>query len=85
MQHMTKKLDCFSPEVGDLRGHIGSQVRGQLGDEDLQLSSVYLRQVGHVTCESSLAYVMTTSGTTGMPKLVKVPHQCIVPNILHLR
>ncbi|KAK2182144.1 hypothetical protein NP493_365g02049 [Ridgeia piscesae] len=82
--HMTKKLDCFCPEVGDLRGHIGSQVRGQLGDEDLQLSSVYLRQVGHVTCESSLAYVMTTSGTTGMPKLVKVPHQCIVPNILHL-
>ncbi|XP_054845846.1 beta-alanine-activating enzyme [Eublepharis macularius] len=34
---------------------------------------------------SSLAYVMHTSGTTGIPKIVRVPHRCIVPNILHLR
>ncbi|KAG8134937.1 hypothetical protein E2320_008002 [Naja naja] len=33
----------------------------------------------------SLAYVLHTSGTTGLPKIVKVPHKCIVPNILHLR
>ena len=32
-----------------------------------------------------LAYVITTSGTTGLPKIVCVPHQCIVPNITHLR
>lgn len=32
-----------------------------------------------------IAYVMQTSGTTGEPKTVKVPHRCIVPNILHLR
>ena len=32
-----------------------------------------------------LAYVITTSGTTGLPKIVRVPHQCIVPNIAHLR
>ncbi|XP_048832472.1 beta-alanine-activating enzyme isoform X2 [Brienomyrus brachyistius] len=32
-----------------------------------------------------LAYVLHTSGTTGLPKAVKVPHQCIVPNITHLR
>ena len=32
-----------------------------------------------------LAYVITTSGTTGLPKIVRVPHQCIVPNITHLR
>lgn len=32
-----------------------------------------------------LAYAITTSGTTGIPKIVKVPHQCIVPNILHIR
>lgn len=31
-----------------------------------------------------LAYAITTSGTTGIPKIVKVPHQCIVPNILHI-
>lgn len=33
----------------------------------------------------SLAYVLHTSGTTGLPKIVRVPHKCIVPNILHLR
>ncbi|XP_036437396.1 beta-alanine-activating enzyme [Colossoma macropomum] len=32
-----------------------------------------------------LAYVLHTSGTTGLPKIVKVPHNCIVPNIIHLR
>lgn len=32
-----------------------------------------------------LAYVMCTSGTTGEAKTVAVPHQCIVPNIRHLR
>ena len=32
-----------------------------------------------------LAYVMQTSGTTGNPKAVFVPHSCIVPNIVHLR
>ena len=32
-----------------------------------------------------LAYVITTSGTTGTPKIVHVPHRCIVPNIKHLR
>ena len=32
----------------------------------------------------SLAYVMHTSGTTGRPKPVRVPHCCIVPNIVDL-
>ncbi|XP_035211583.1 beta-alanine-activating enzyme-like [Stegodyphus dumicola] len=34
---------------------------------------------------SQLAYIMQTSGTTGEPKIVQVPHHCIVPNILDLR
>ncbi|XP_030836045.1 beta-alanine-activating enzyme-like [Strongylocentrotus purpuratus] len=34
---------------------------------------------------SSLAYALHTSGTTGRPKIVRVPHSCIVPNILDLR
>ncbi len=34
---------------------------------------------------SSLAYILSTSGTTGQPVTVKVPHCCIVPNILDLR
>nr|XP_003221627.2 PREDICTED: acyl-CoA synthetase family member 4 isoform X1 [Anolis carolinensis]XP_016849521.1 PREDICTED: acyl-CoA synthetase family member 4 isoform X1 [Anolis carolinensis] len=33
----------------------------------------------------SIAYILHTSGTTGLPKIVRVPHKCIVPNILHLR
>ncbi|NXX42877.1 ACSF4 enzyme, partial [Tricholaema leucomelas] len=32
-----------------------------------------------------LAYVLHTSGTTGIPKTVRVPHECIVPNIQHLK
>ena len=40
----------------------------------------------HVNTKSlSLAYVMQTSGTTGEPKAVKVPHRCIAPNITDLR
>ncbi|NWJ07217.1 ACSF4 enzyme, partial [Crypturellus undulatus] len=33
----------------------------------------------------TLAYVLHTSGTTGTPKIVRVPHKCIVPNIKHLK
>ncbi|KAM6135742.1 beta-alanine-activating enzyme isoform 2-T3 [Phoenicopterus ruber ruber] len=33
----------------------------------------------------SLAYVLHTSGTTGIPKIVRVPHKCIMPNIQHLK
>ena len=32
-----------------------------------------------------MAYAIKTSGTTGKPKIVKVPHRCIVPNIQNLR
>ena len=32
-----------------------------------------------------LAYIMQTSGTTGEPKTVKVPHTCIVSNVSNLR
>ncbi|XP_067993833.1 beta-alanine-activating enzyme isoform X2 [Melanerpes formicivorus] len=35
--------------------------------------------------ECSLAYILHTSGTTGIPKIVRVPHKCIVPNIQHLQ
>ncbi|KAM9286313.1 beta-alanine-activating enzyme [Cariama cristata] len=33
----------------------------------------------------ALAYILHTSGTTGIPKIVRVPHKCIVPNIQHLK
>ncbi|XP_069780714.1 beta-alanine-activating enzyme isoform X2 [Narcine bancroftii] len=38
----------------------------------------------HLDCHGFLAYILQTSGTTGAPKIVRVPHQCIVPNIQHL-
>lgn len=40
-----------------------------------------LKEAGH----GDVAYVLHTSGTTGLPKIVRVPHKCILPNILHLR
>ncbi|XP_041461888.1 beta-alanine-activating enzyme-like isoform X2 [Lytechinus variegatus] len=33
---------------------------------------------------SPLAYALHTSGTTGRPKIVRVPHSCIVPNVQDL-
>ncbi|KAM6921923.1 beta-alanine-activating enzyme [Xenentodon cancila] len=44
-------------------------------------TSVLVKDAGH----KDLAYVLHTSGTTGPPKTVRVPHKCILPNILHLR
>ncbi|CAL9695735.1 unnamed protein product [Knipowitschia caucasica] len=34
--------------------------------------------------KETFAYVLHTSGTTGIPKIVKVPHKCIQPNIRDL-
>ena len=34
---------------------------------------------------ASTAYWLHTTGTTGQPKLVRVPHCCIVPNVVDLR
>ena len=41
--------------------------------------------VGRLRPNASVAYVITTSGTTGLPKIVRVPHHCIVPNIVDIR
>lgn len=35
--------------------------------------------------EGCLAYVLHTSGTTGTPKIVRVPHVCVLPNVQHFR
>ncbi|KAM6963032.1 beta-alanine-activating enzyme [Aplochiton taeniatus] len=42
-------------------------------------------RVAEKAAQENLAYVLHTSGTTGDPKIVRVPHKCIVSNILHLR
>jgi len=47
-----------------------------------------IRQVVHQTPDiqiEGLAYSLTTSGTTGNPKQVLVPHKAIVPNIIYFR
>lgn len=61
-----------------------SQLRNTVCPEHLQLktSEGGYRDVGQ---RCSLAYVLHTSGTTGTPKVVRVPHTCIVPNIQHLK
>uniref|UniRef100_A0A8D3AV92 Aminoadipate-semialdehyde dehydrogenase n=1 Tax=Scophthalmus maximus TaxID=52904 RepID=A0A8D3AV92_SCOMX len=51
------------------------------GAADLCDAAVVDNDSGH----KDLAYVLHTSGTTGSPKIVRVPHKCILPNILHLR
>ncbi|XP_038948861.1 beta-alanine-activating enzyme isoform X2 [Rattus norvegicus] len=45
------------------------------------------QEKGHMDMrrEGCLAYVLHTSGTTGTPKIVRVPHACILPNIQHFR
>jgi acyl-CoA synthetase len=35
--------------------------------------------------EWNIAYLIHTSGSTGTPKVVRVPHTCLLPNILDLR
>ncbi|XP_062431596.1 beta-alanine-activating enzyme isoform X4 [Rhea pennata] len=49
---------------------------------EVKTSKVGYMDVGQ---KYSLAYVLHTSGTTGIPKIVRVPHKCIVPNIQHLK
>ncbi|XP_063415169.1 beta-alanine-activating enzyme-like isoform X2 [Mytilus trossulus] len=54
--------------------------------QDLHMVFVKLNRPQLLKTErTSLAYCITTSGTTGKPKIVKVPHRCIVPNILYQR
>ncbi|XP_024945723.1 beta-alanine-activating enzyme [Cephus cinctus] len=48
-----------------------------------KLWNAYIEQENKV--ENEYAYVITTSGSTGEPKIVKVTHSCIVPNILDLK
>ncbi|KFO37382.1 Acyl-CoA synthetase family member 4 [Fukomys damarensis] len=36
-------------------------------------------------CKDCLAYVLHTSGTTGIPKIVRVPHVCVLPNVQHFQ
>ncbi|XP_053885566.1 beta-alanine-activating enzyme isoform X2 [Malaclemys terrapin pileata] len=56
-----------------------------VADLDQLKSKTSQRGYTDVRQQHSLAYILHTSGTTGIPKIVRVPHKCIVPNILHLQ
>ncbi|XP_052077194.1 beta-alanine-activating enzyme-like isoform X2 [Mytilus californianus] len=54
--------------------------------QHLNMILIKIKRPPHPKTErTSLAYCITTSGTTGTPKIVKVLHSCIVPNILYQR
>uniref|UniRef100_A0A8C7MBT9 Aminoadipate-semialdehyde dehydrogenase n=2 Tax=Oncorhynchus kisutch TaxID=8019 RepID=A0A8C7MBT9_ONCKI len=61
--------------------HIPTAARKEEPNADL----FTLAAVPESASQGALAYILHTSGTTGLPKTVRVPHKCIVPNILHLR
>ncbi|XP_041526980.1 beta-alanine-activating enzyme isoform X2 [Microtus oregoni] len=48
-------------------------------------SSIEGRAHVDIRQERCLAYVLHTSGTTGTPKIVRVPHACILPNVQHFQ
>ncbi|XP_064636646.1 beta-alanine-activating enzyme-like [Lineus longissimus] len=52
---------------------------------ELGLVLLHLPNVPREECDIPLAYAITTSGTTGVPKIVRVPHKCIIPNLLDFR
>ncbi|XP_013066099.2 beta-alanine-activating enzyme-like isoform X2 [Biomphalaria glabrata] len=53
--------------------------------QTFHLLLIQLETSASLSQPSDLAYCITTSGTTGLPKVIKVSHSSIVPNILHLR
>eukprot|EP00106_Octopus_bimaculoides_P004599 XP_014772041.1 PREDICTED: acyl-CoA synthetase family member 4-like [Octopus bimaculoides] len=50
-----------------------------------QLIVIKLNGVNRQKYSIHLAYCISTSGSTGVPKIVRVPHKSIVPNVIHLR
>ncbi|XP_029110610.1 beta-alanine-activating enzyme isoform X1 [Scleropages formosus] len=72
-----------SEDITLFRIHRGAAAQ-QPGHEGVPLSLLSAAQ-SHLAGQQGLAYVLHTSGTTGWPKTVRVPHECIVPNIIHIR
>lgn len=73
----------MSPEASDRRPSMEDNPTLKTEQEERQHPSA--DDPGKEHQAEDLAYVLHTSGTTGLPKIVKVPHKCIVPNIVHLR
>nr|XP_021388345.1 beta-alanine-activating enzyme [Lonchura striata domestica] len=81
----------FSSEVGNTKSKcepfkaVGNSQTGYTicpDQTEVKTSEAGYKDAGQ---KDTLAYVLHTSGTTGIPKIVRVPHKCIVPNIQHLK
>ncbi|XP_053796427.1 beta-alanine-activating enzyme isoform X3 [Vidua chalybeata] len=80
----------FSSEVGNMKSKyepfkaVGNSQPGYICPDQTEVKT---SEAGYMDAgqKDTLAYVLHTSGTTGMPKIVRVPHKCIVPNIQHLK
>lgn len=85
IQWLMTNVDSFASEPRSTENVIHTKV-GVLKEERLQTTDKDKTNHAskHVDCHGFLAYILQTSGTTGVPKIVRVPHQCIVPNIQHL-
>ncbi|XP_055491682.1 beta-alanine-activating enzyme isoform X2 [Leucoraja erinacea] len=85
IQWLMTNVDSFASEPRSTENVIHTKV-GVLKEERLQTTDKdkINHASKHVDCHGFLAYILQTSGTTGVPKIVRVPHQCIVPNIQHL-
>ena len=66
------KIELIKSDVLDANGFLLVRKLPSIDPEVLKNNSL------------GLAYVMQSSGTTGDPKAVKVPHSCIIPNIADL-
>ncbi|XP_061894551.1 beta-alanine-activating enzyme [Entelurus aequoreus] len=97
LKYCAVKSDILQPFQAALGQHVTLEVCAVLPKFKLTLVRVESLPAAEQTQEAErpgslrasgpggLAYVLHTSGTTGLPKIVRVPHRCILPNILHLR
>ncbi|XP_060773478.1 beta-alanine-activating enzyme isoform X2 [Neoarius graeffei] len=76
------KRSLMSPEASNRRPSMEDNPTLKTEQEERQHPSA--DDPGKEHQAEDLAYVLHTSGTTGLPKIVKVPHKCIVPNIVYL-
>ncbi|NXN08898.1 ACSF4 enzyme, partial [Indicator maculatus] len=80
-----------NPQVDDVRSKydpfeaVGDLQPNNITCPDQTPVSTSERAYVDVGQKCSLAYILHTSGTTGIPKIVRVPHKCILPNIQHLQ
>ncbi|XP_075052130.1 beta-alanine-activating enzyme isoform X2 [Mixophyes fleayi] len=74
-------INCLDKDTNSNAKNDVDRIAGGQDFTERLLSTEYI----DIQDRQCLAYVLHTSGTTGVPKIVSVPHCCIVPNIHHLR